>query len=326
MSRNVQLTGAQSFTITLPKPWIRSNNIQPKQPLYMRVEDDGTLVIQPRLSTQNKKNTVVMSIGPQINQDLLFRSILSQYCTGRRNLKILGNGKFSLKTLETIKQLVFRVEKFNITFESLNSVYLEVDDSSMIDEFPQIVKSMGKLTNKTLLDVQKLLNTQNSKLYNSILKREKEINQDLWKIAHIANLLFSNPDLYNRSLTDINHIYSFCLNLEQIADSLKYIADNVMKISKGVFPLEIKSQIYSCFDEIKKILDDGLRLIPKRDLNAANSLITYGESLQVRCETLLKFCTRYSDIIIPLFKIVENLSVIGKKFRNIGEILFVHKG
>ena len=92
--RNVQLTGQKSFTITLPKQWIRFHNIQPKQPLYIKYEKNGSLIIHPQDITENMEKVVVMKVENQADPELLLRSILGQYTAGKNILKILGQGKF----------------------------------------------------------------------------------------------------------------------------------------------------------------------------------------------------------------------------------------
>ncbi|MFC7155006.1 PhoU domain-containing protein [Halomarina halobia] len=46
-ARKVQLAGGATFTVSLPKPWAREQDVEAGSLLYLSSDDDGTLVVKP---------------------------------------------------------------------------------------------------------------------------------------------------------------------------------------------------------------------------------------------------------------------------------------
>ncbi len=128
VKRNVQLTGRESYTITLPKKWILDNNIKKKQPLFMKELKNGGLLIHPNLIDEDMKEVSLLVIEPHQSSELIFRSIMGHYFSGKNVMKIIGKGPFKPEMLETIKKFAENIDSVEIEEETLNSVILKTQD------------------------------------------------------------------------------------------------------------------------------------------------------------------------------------------------------
>ncbi|MEA3560036.1 MAG: phosphate uptake regulator PhoU, partial [Candidatus Thermoplasmatota archaeon] len=55
--RRVQITGGSSFTICLPKEWVRSQKIEKNSPVGLNVRSDGSLLIDSHINRGKIKKT-----------------------------------------------------------------------------------------------------------------------------------------------------------------------------------------------------------------------------------------------------------------------------
>lgn len=319
--RNVQLTGQKSFTITLPKNWIRAHNIQRKQPLYMKIDKNGSLVINPLSFSQEQQEIVVMTVENQMEPDQVFRSVLGQYMKGKNILKIFTNGKFKPEILEVIRSLTEKINSLEITEETLNSIYLEAKDLFTVENFQLLVESMGNSVIRMTKDILSVLKDHEISQIEAIYKREEEINHDFWEMNHVANLIFSQTGLSSESLININNLSFTALNFEQIADKFMVLLHHYEKIPENHLPNLVEEYLHHSIEELCSILEKIIPKLVDTDFQVANEIISVGEKLVKASNSFLYECTTFSQMIVEIFKMVDSLAGIGRNLQNIGENL-----
>ena len=117
--RKVQLTGLKSFTITLPKPWIVQHNIQKKQPIFIKILKNGSLLLHPKAIEEDMEITTDIEIEENQNPEFLFRSLLGAYASGSNKFKIINKGQFKPEYKKKILEFVNRLDGLEIKEENL---------------------------------------------------------------------------------------------------------------------------------------------------------------------------------------------------------------
>jgi antitoxin component of MazEF toxin-antitoxin module len=70
--RKVQRTGGSSYVISLPKEWVQSMNIKKNEPLPIKIQADGSLLILPRPSEEKEPRTKEFNADTIENPTFLF--------------------------------------------------------------------------------------------------------------------------------------------------------------------------------------------------------------------------------------------------------------
>ena len=147
--RKVQITGGSSYVISLPKEWARAMNIKKNDPLAVKVQSDGTLIISPRISGTPEPKVKKLDADLIKDSTLFLRSLIGAYIVGHSVIQITSKSKLSPAarklasdfTLMTIGQeIVEETDTSIIIKDLLNPTEMPFDNS--IKRMYLIVKTM----------------------------------------------------------------------------------------------------------------------------------------------------------------------------------------
>ena len=98
--RKVQITGGNSFVVSLPKTWVKDVGLKPKDAVAIIAQPDSSLLIIPRRELREAaKSEAVIEAYPGLDKDVLLRHFISFYLTGYDIVRInLGRSDSSLRS------------------------------------------------------------------------------------------------------------------------------------------------------------------------------------------------------------------------------------
>ena len=319
-TRNVQLTGRQSYTITLPKYWILQHNIQKKQPLFMKSLSNGSLLIHPNPIEEGMEKLSVLGLDKENDPDYLFRHLLGAYLSGSTTFKIVGKGRFKPGVRETIKEFVNRLEALEITEETINSIFIKEGDFFSFNNFKNLYKTITLLVDKMMNDMIDTLSQRNSKNIENIINQDKQVNEVFWRVYHMAHLMFSIPLYVNFSLTRISTLYLIVLNIEQLGDKVVQFAKTLKELDLENINEKIMNRFINLFKQLESLLILSIDAVNNDDNANAHKLIKEGTKIYDECEQMFQICLTFIEIAIPLFKLIESVKSIARQIQNIGEL------
>ena len=86
--RKVQVTGGASFIISLPKEWARSQKIGKNDPLGVLIQEDGTLLITPKIPGREIQRQRTFDVSPGMDPVFLFRLLIAAYIGGYSRIRL----------------------------------------------------------------------------------------------------------------------------------------------------------------------------------------------------------------------------------------------
>ena len=96
--RKVQVTGGNSFVVSLPKTWVNDVGLRASDPVSVTVQPDSSLLIVPRRDIRPaSKSEAILEGGQGHDKDFLLRHFISYYLAGYDTIRIiLGRSDASL--------------------------------------------------------------------------------------------------------------------------------------------------------------------------------------------------------------------------------------
>jgi phosphate uptake regulator len=138
-SRKLQVTGRNTFIVSLPHEWVSRRGVKRGDAVYLNENEDGTLTLS---LTQAKKEQRRCSIDVSgIASDDAMRNVVSAYVSGAGTIVLRGEGMSTIA--EEARRVLSGVE---ITDESSESLTLRVLTFEDID-FDGIIKRAFNVTN-----------------------------------------------------------------------------------------------------------------------------------------------------------------------------------
>ncbi len=87
--RKVQVTGGNSFVVSLPKTWVTDVGLRAKDPVAVLVQPDSSLLIVPRRDIRAApKSEAILEASQGLDRDFLLRHFISYYLAGYDTIRI----------------------------------------------------------------------------------------------------------------------------------------------------------------------------------------------------------------------------------------------
>ena len=97
-NRKIQVTGGSTFILFLPKQWIQKNQIKKGDSVFVREEENGSLLIDTLGDGKfiDKKEETLIRIHPKDTSSSILRKIVSTYLIGYTKIRIITNLPYEL--------------------------------------------------------------------------------------------------------------------------------------------------------------------------------------------------------------------------------------
>ena len=125
--RKVQVTGGSSYIVSLPKDWVLSSNVKKNDPVGLIVQQDGTLLVTPRIEAGTAQRTKEFPVSATTDPAYLYRCLVGAYVAGYTAITLTAQGKMpsSIRmgvrefTRMTIGQEVVEETETSVTIKDL---------------------------------------------------------------------------------------------------------------------------------------------------------------------------------------------------------------
>ncbi|MBN1214714.1 MAG: phosphate uptake regulator PhoU [Candidatus Lokiarchaeota archaeon] len=325
-TRKVQVTGGSSYIISLPKPWIRKNNIEKNDTIGILPQPDGNLLITPKINSEDIIKSKEIVVDDFNDYNFLFRILIGSYIMGFSKIIIKSSKKFE----PFIRDCVIEFTQIAIGPEIVEetNTFILIKDLLNPKEMPfdKTIKRMYILADSMIEDSIKALRAKNKELAEEVIKRDNDIDRLHWLIGRQSNIVLRDIILSQKmgiSLEDANHYQLMSRLLERIADHAVNIAKNVLiDIEKNLITKELIEKISAASRIAIELLDRSLDARMGRDIKMANDNIDSVKKLLIACEGISIDPEKYkgeSSIIISY--IIESIRRIGEYSGDISELI-----
>ncbi|WP_456367232.1 PhoU domain-containing protein [Thermococcus sp.] len=227
--RKIQFTGRSSYIISLPKKWVRENNLKQGDAVPLVINPDGSITIFPKepKETSEKK---VLEISKEFSPDMAIRLVISAYIQGYDVLDIVIQGEMPLykvrirKVLQTLPGVeIILDEPQRIVAKSL----LDEDEVNLVE----LLRRVRSIVLSMLGDLELLISGMNGEIKRDIYDLENELDRFYFLIIRTVNRLLSRHNVSEESglvrrTFDLMAILFIARDIERIGDHIIRIADN----------------------------------------------------------------------------------------------------
>jgi len=128
-TRKIMALGKSSLVISLPKEWIKSNNIKKGDVLSLEVQRDLSLLVKSSLKTSEEKRKIAVELDDSAISDSIFRRVIGSYLNGYNDIVLTSNNIFTVQQQHAIrnvvKSLYLRIISSNASRVSLQTLMNE---------------------------------------------------------------------------------------------------------------------------------------------------------------------------------------------------------
>ena len=321
--RRVQITGGSSYVITLPKKWIRQNNINKNDQIGLSPQPDGTLLVLPRMIEKKIQKIKIFNVDDRTDHKFILRQLVGAYIAGYNSIKIVSSKKIPSKIRDSIRKFTQITIGQEVIEETDNSIFLKDLLNPLEMPFNSTIKRMHILVKNMHEDTINALIKENKKIHEEITIRDNDVDRLYWLVARQHNILLQNVSLAEKMGTTIKMSLAYFLiskKIERMGDHVVKIAQNTAHINNRDLDKEIVDKIQAASNHALDIFNMSIRAFFRKNITESNTNIDSVKKLETISNEINKIAlNQQGNIALSIGNIVESIKRMGEYAEDISE-------
>ena len=227
--RKVQVTGGNSFVVSLPKTWVNDVGLRASDPVAVMVQPDSSLLIVPRRDIRAaSKSEAILEGGQAADKDFLLRHFISYYLAGYDTIRIaLGRSDSALRGFirEGIRRKLVGVE---IIEESSGGILTQCLSGYVDLPLKKALERMAIIAGGMLTDSVAVLQGGGKGMAQEVIDRDDEVDRFYHFLLRQLNIAVRDRSVINEiGLTSTRD----CLGYRLVVKSAERVADHAAGIA-----------------------------------------------------------------------------------------------
>lgn len=227
--RKVQITGGNSFVVSLPKAWVKDVGLKPRDAVAIITQPDSSLLIIPRRELREAaKSEAVIEAAAGLDKDALLRHFISFYLAGYDIIRInLGRSDASLRgsIREGIRRKLVGVE---IIEESQTGILTQCLSGYIDLPLKKALERMAIIAAGMITDAAAALHDDTLGIAQEVIQRDDEVDRFYHFILRQLNIAVRDRSVIQEiGLSSARD----CLGYRLVAKSTERVADHAVSIA-----------------------------------------------------------------------------------------------
>jgi len=227
--RKVQVTGGNSFVVSLPKTWVNDVGLRARDPVAVLVQPDSSLLIVPRRDIRAaSRSEAVLEASQGLDKDFLLRHFISYYLAGYDTIRItLGRSDAALRGFirEGIRRKLVGVE---IIEESSAGILTQCLSGYVDLPLKKALERMAIIAGGMLTDSVAVLQGGGKEMASEVIERDDEVDRFYHFLLRQLNIAVRDRSVIQEiGLTSTRD----CLGYRLVVKSVERVADHAAGIA-----------------------------------------------------------------------------------------------
>ena len=304
-SRKLQLIGGSSYMISLPKKWIKQNELDQGDEILLDISNDIIKIIPKKYTEKHRIVRAVVNYIPKYDENFLRRFIVALYIQGLDEI-ILQDKLLSPKIVGMISRIARGVIGMEVIDASGGKVVLRSLTTAEFD-IEEVLRRMSQIITDIVDSIIDCIRINDKEGLKEIAKQEEDIDRLYLLAVRLENRRIR--DIMSPSKwSEMRHI----LGMRITAKALEEIADNLVDFSENLYSnAEDAGEYIEILSSVNDVFNRVVTAYLNSDLEKANEAIDMANELEN--ELLSKLREKDALLIYPLID-------ISRKIKGIGEI------
>lgn len=225
--RKVISFGKSSFVISLPKTWIKQNDVKKGQLVYINIKENDLLISAKEHESSEEKTTTINVDGKGI--PLLVRELTAAYIENNRQITIIGKDlKTKSKEILLIIRELIALEVLEIDSEKIvTKDFLDMDKISI----SELIRKMDIIVRSMIKDCAIAFNEDTAA---NIGLRDSDVNRLHFLVNRVIRYGMRHQGkmlkTYSLKAIDLLNFFMISFHLEAIADETKRVSRGMSKV------------------------------------------------------------------------------------------------
>jgi len=319
--RRVQITGGSSFTISLPKDWIRAQSIEKNSPVGLSIQSDGTLLVCPHIDRGRVEKSKVFDLD-ESDIPITFRLLIGIYVMGFSSVTIKKKGGLPPEVIDAAMEFTQKAIGPEIIEEGENAIVIKDLLNPTKMPFDKTLERMYILVRYMHSDSMAAFIDGRTSLVDDIEQRDLEVDRLNWFLAHQYNIINDSNLALTTDFSGEDSKFYFVSGkiLERIGDHSVLIANQSKQLLEHEGPTGLEAPLRDASQFSLELLDKAIYSWFHRDLGAANETVDSIVKLRALCEKVENLShSMNEEHAIATGKVVDSILRTGEYSTDIAE-------
>lgn len=301
--RKIQLIAGTTYSVSLPKEWVKKNNLKEKNEIILHEKNDKTLLLSPHSLEGKKLEDVSLNIDDNIGN--IDQILFSMYYLGVENITLFSKTDITKDIRSRIRKTMTHMSGTEISFEDKNKIKLKVLlDKSKID-INQLLYRINLIIDLSITNILEGIDLDEIRI------NENEIDRLYHLIAKIVSLsLIDSNVLHSSKINNVSLVPSYFLigkRLENVGDNINHLSGYLNKRiaefdSKKEILTFIKTQIERSINYLLKDKKIIFEKVTATDIKKINKLIfkIKDDTIRYHLQEMLRFMINIEEEIVNI--------------------------
>lgn len=304
--RKLQLIGGSSYMVSLPKRWIKANDLIQGDELILHVDDEYILIYPKKDHNQEKVAKAIIKKIPRYDEKFLIKFVYALYVQGLDEI-IIEDKALSPRVITKIGEIVRRLIGMEIIDATDNRIILRCLTAPDFN-VEGVLKRMGQIVKGMLECIEDGIRLKDPDELKTVFQLEEDSDRLYLLAVRLENRLIKKMS----SPVKLNEL-GILIGERMVAKQLEEIADLLRDLSQYImnnFDDEIIGDIPFMVRELNYIFHKAFQAYTDRNLEMAEE-----STRMLECIT--------NDLCRLAYNFANNIVLcICKQIKSIGEVAF----
>jgi phosphate uptake regulator len=295
--RKVQVTGGSSYIVSLPKDWVLSSNIKKNDPLGLIVQQDGTLLVTPRIDAGSAQRTKEFLVSATTDQAFLYRCLVGAYIAGYTTITLRARGRMPPSVRIRVREFTQMAIGQEVVEETETSITIKDLLNPVEMPFERTIRRMAVIAKGMHQDGIEALRSGNQKLAEDVIVRDNDVDRLHWLITRQCRLVLGDPAVSRRmGVTPAAAMNYFLASriIERIGDHGTRIAKSAIVLLREGVDAGMTAMIEEASGASQAVFDRAISSLFSEDLEGANAAIRQVADLEKKARAINKAALSYA--------------------------------
>jgi phosphate uptake regulator len=274
--RKIMSLGRSSLVISLPKRWIKLNELERGDTVSLDIQRDRSLVVFPEVKKKKELQKITLKVDPAKKEESLIREIIACYLNGYFGITLVSTDIFTVEQQKAVRAIA-GILYMGILESDARRIYIQtlVDESKAPVE--TAIRRMHIISGSMCRDALESLRNQDAELAKVVHALDDDVDQLGFFLIRLLRGTVLDPDLakqLNLEPIDCLDYQTLVHRIEHVADHAAAISRNVISVGRGQwFSSSMLEYILNLGNETLELYNEAVRAFFSGDAASSNDLI-----------------------------------------------------
>jgi phosphate uptake regulator len=225
--------GRSSMVISLPKNWMRLNELKKGDVVSFAIQRDRSLVVYPCAEKKATPKEITLRIGEKEDETLITQKIIGPFLNGYSGVTLISEKIFSIPQRKAIRNIAGRLY-MRIMESNSQGVYLQTLSDESKASLEQAIQRMHLISHSMCEDACTALKNRDVALAKSVFSLDDDVDHFCFFLIRLLRNAAQNAVLANELRIDPLD----CMDHQTLVYRIEHAADYTADIARHIIMLD----------------------------------------------------------------------------------------